>query len=247
MNDQDDDKQGPDTPPYFSGTTFYNFVEAHRRTQPTRFDRSIMQNVAGGDQARILKALRFFDLSKDDGMPTKNFEVLRDLEGEELQAAWGTLLRDAYPFLFSADFNLEKATQGQIEERFRQQGIKGDTVRKAVTFFISMARFAGLKLSPYFKATRQRGPRGPRITRPVRGRPVKATARAEQAQSAAADAGPPPNGPAARSAKTVTFRSGGTATLTVSVDVVNLSPADRKALFAWIDAMSEYESEAPAT
>lgn len=242
MNEQDEETRESSTPPYFSGTTFYNFVEAHRRTQPTRIDRSIMGNVAGGDQARILKALRFFDLIRDDGTPTTTFEKMHDLDGEQLQSAWSALLKVAYPFLFS-NFNLEKATQGQIEEKFREQGIKGDTVRKAVTFFISMARYAGLKLSPYFKATRQRGPRGPRATRRQTraGRPGN--------DSGGPSAPPTPErdpGASAHSAKTVSFRSGGTATLTVSVDVVNLSPPDRKALFAWIDAMSEYESEAPA-
>jgi hypothetical protein len=164
MNGQDEAKASPDTPPYFSGTTFYNFVEAHRRSLPTRIDRSIMGNIAGGDQARILKALWFFDLIGENGKPTSTFETLRDVEGEELQRVWADLLRAAYPFLFS-DFNLEKATQGQIEERFREQGIRGDTIRKAVTFFITLARLAGLKLSPYFKATRARGARGPKPQR----------------------------------------------------------------------------------
>lgn len=240
MTDQEEEQQSPSTPPYFSGTTFFNFVEAHRRTQPTRIDRSIMGNVAGGDQAKILRALRFFDLTRESGTPTPTFEALKELEGEELQAAWSRLLRNAYPYLFS-DFNLEKATQGEIEERFREQGIKGDTVRKAVTFFITMARLAGLKLSPYFKATRQRGTRATRPTRRAP-RPSRSAGGSDNGGSASPSRTESEPASQGQSAKTVTFRSGGTATLLVSVDVVNLSPADRKALFAWIDAMSEYES-----
>jgi len=238
MNDQADEDRDESVPPYLSGTTFFNFVEAHRRTQPTRIDRSIMTILAGCDHAKILRALRFFELIRQDGTPTERFSSLKDLEGDELQTAWQDSLRKAYPYLFS-DFNLEKATQGQIEERFREQGIKGDTVRKAVTFFITLARLAGLKLSPYFKQTRQRAPRSAKpARRPRSGRPSEVQA---------LEAPPPSEGvTSTHSAKTVNFRSGGTATLTVSVDVVNLSPADRKALFAWIDAMSEYENEAQA-
>jgi len=236
----DEDRTVQETPPYFSGTTFFNFVEAHRRTQPTRIDRSIMGSIAGGDQARILKALRFFDLIDDDGHPTESFKRLRDIEGDEIQGAWAMLLRQAYPYLFSG-FNLEKATQGQLEERFREQGIKGDTVRKAVTFFIAMARFAGLTLSPYFKPVRQRSGRTLKKT-PVR--IAKKEARADSKPPQVGDGTPESEG--AASAKTIHFRSGGTATLSVSVNVVNLSPADRKALFAWIDAMSEYENGAQA-
>jgi hypothetical protein len=237
MAEQSEENRTQNTPPYFSGTTFYNFVDAHRRTQPTRFDRSIMQNVAGGDQARILKALRFFDMMDDESRPNVAFEMMQDLDADDLQRHWAELLKSAYPFLFSG-FNLEKATQGQIEERFREQGIQGDTVRKAVTFFITLARLAGLKLSPYFKASRQRGPRGPRGNRPPR-RTRQTETPTDNMVAAQADPASP-----TRSAKTIHFRSGGTATLTVSVDVVNLSSADRTALFEWIDAMNKYESEA---
>lgn len=160
MNDTEE-PQGKDIPPYLSPTTFLNFVEAHRRTLPTRIDRSIMGNVAGGDQVKILRALRFFDLINDEGEPTIGFHAIAALQPAEAELAWADLIRHAYPYLFEG-FDLQKATQGQIEERFRERGIKGDTVRKAVAFFIGIARAAGLPLSPYFKGTKKRGPSGPR-------------------------------------------------------------------------------------
>jgi hypothetical protein len=234
MNANGGDKQSPEAPPYFSGTTFANFVEGHRRTQPTRFDRSIMSSIAGGDQSRILKALRFFGLSDVDGRPTDTFASLEKLDSEGMQHAWGDLLARAYPFLFSG-FNLEKATQSQLEERFREQGIQGDTVRKAVAFFITLARIAGLSLSPYFKTVRSRSPRVPKgvATKTVRVHSVRVDrprATAPVARQAGSDA------------KTITFRSGGTASLVVNADLFALSAEDRSALFGWIDAMTEYEN-----
>ncbi len=57
---------------------------------------------------------------------------------------------------------------------------------------------------------------------------------------------PPAPRPAGAAAKTIEFRSGGSASLVVSGDVFGLSAADRTALFSWIDAMTKYEDEAAA-
>lgn len=238
---EDDPESGDkDTPPYLSGTTFLNFIDAHRRTLPTRIDRSIMSNLSGGDQVRILRALRFFGLTNAEGVPTVDFQKLALLDGDDMPNAWNKLIRNAYPYLFS-DFNLEKATQAHIEERFREQGIKGETARKAVTFFITLAKAAGLTLSPYFKSMRPRGPRGPRVPRRAATRTTKAPP--DPTPSEEPPTAPPSSG---TSAKKIRFRSGGTAELRVDVDVVSLSREDREALFAWIDSMTEYENGAQA-
>jgi hypothetical protein len=244
MNEQESSPQDKDTPPYLSGTTFYNFIEAHRRTQPTRIDRSIMSNVAGGDQPRILQALRFFKLIDDDGIPTNAFVEIEKLESQELQAAWQKLLRTAYPYLFS-NFKLEKATQSQLEEKFREQGIKGDTIRKAVTFFVTLGKLSGLELSPYFKAVRGRGPRPSRPRKTVSsGRP----------KTTVEEAPPRSQGPEGSYVAATAFLSGGVmAELRVSGNAFALSPSDREALFDWIDKIKGHkmnsgsENTAPAS
>lgn len=239
MENMTDDEEGRSTPPYLSPTTFLNFIDAHRRTLPTRIDRSIMPNLAGGAQVRIIKALQFFNLISEDGTPSQHFHKMETLDDGEMAEAWATLLRHSYPYLFDG-FNLGKATQGQIEERFREQGIKGDTVRKAVAFFIGLARVANVSLSPYFKASRRRGAPDPRGAR----KPRRAATMRRENQAPPKAASPlEPSQNASHSAKVVRFRSGGTAELRVDVDVVSLSREDREALFAWIDAMSEYEEK----
>jgi hypothetical protein len=239
MNGHESAPQDKDTPPYLSGTTFYNFVEAHRRTQPTRIDRSIMSNVSGGDQPRILQALRFFGLIDDDGIPSNAFVEIEKLEGTGLQAAWQKLLRTAYPYLFSS-FRLEKATQSQLEEKFREQGIKGDTVRKAVTFFVTLGKLSGLELSPYFKAVRGRGPRPsrPRRTSSTSGRVSRAVQELVQRPSE------PENG--SYIAATVDLNGGVVAELRVSGNAFALSPQDRTALFGWIDSMNAHKKSGSA-
>jgi len=159
-------------PPTMSPVTFSNFIETHRRTLPSRIDRSLMKSNSGTDQPRILSGLQFMDLTDTAGKPTAKFERMRDTEGEDFKGVWAEVLQAAYPSLFHG-FDLTKATQGQIEERFREEyKISGDTVRKAVAFFLALARNAGIPLSPYVKATRTRGvvprsggPRRPRTPR----------------------------------------------------------------------------------
>ncbi len=158
----EDTEKRPATPPNMSGVTLYNFVDTHRKTLPNRIDRTLMKSVAGGDQARIISALQFLKLIKEDGKPRAGFEHLRDAKTEdEVKAAWADVLREAYSDVFNA-LDLSSATQGQLEETFKDAyKIQGDTVRKAITFFLHLARSAGIPLSSYFKATRKRGPRTP--------------------------------------------------------------------------------------
>jgi len=218
-----------ETPPYLSPTTFLNFIDTHRRTLPTRIDRSMMPTLSGGDQVRILKSLTFFGLIGETGEPTEAFQKLAALDGEDLQHAWSTLLRHSYPYLFQG-FNLEKATHGQIEERFREQGIKGDTVRKAVAFFIGLARTAELKLSPYFKGMKKPGSSGPRVPRKGSRRQG---VRAEQPARL-----PEPDGSYA--AASIEFRGGVVVELRVTGNAFSLNPTDRTELFNWIDKINAH-------
>ena len=233
------------TPPNMSPVTVSNFVETHRRTLPSRIDRSLMKSIAGGDQPRILAALRFLGLTEGErDTPTALFEALRDARDDEaaVKAAWAATLRAAYEPIFTG-LDLTTATQGAIDERFRDTyKIQGDTVRKAVAFFLALARNAGIPLSSYVKQTRQRGPGGAakvRTPRTPRGPRDGKTAPATITPPAPAET------PVGTSAMVVRFKSGGTATLYVNCDWVTISTEDRKALLAWIDAMKRYVAKNP--
>lgn len=243
MNDSDNG-QAKNTPPYLSPVTFFNFVEAHRRTLPDRIDRSLMTNLSGTDQPRILAALRFFSLISEDGKTQPAFQKLRDLDEETLKSAWATLLRAAYPYLFDG-FNLAQATQGQIEERFREQGIKGDTVRKGVAFFVAMARTAGIELSTYIKATRLRASTGG-----VRPKSSKVGAKNGASKSGAGGKATPPAAPPTTDLGTIAatwgLTNGGVVTLSVTGDAFSLTKKERDDLFTLADTLKEYDAASPA-
>lgn len=246
MNDEDAG-QAKVTPPYLSPVTFYNFMEAHRRTLPDRIDRSLMTNLSGTDQPRVLSALRFFGLIAEDGKTQPTFHKLRDLDEEALKSAWATLLRSSYPYLFEG-FNLEKATQGQIEERFREQGIKGDTVRKGVAFFVAMARTAGIELSTYIKATRLRATAGSGGgSKGGKGGRGSGARNGSKGGSGGGTAAPPkPSGKIGNLAATWRLPSGVVARLYVNGDPYSLPKKDRDNLFKIADTLKTYDAVNPA-
>jgi hypothetical protein len=157
-NSDSESKKSP--PPTMSPVTFERFIETHRRTLPGRIDRSVMPTMAGGDQTKIISALHFMKLTDPrTDVPTGLFARMKDAGDDEaaLKAAWGDVLREAFPTAFTPPFDLMTATQGQLNENFTAAfGITGDSVRKATAFFISLARVAGIPLSGYFRQTRVR-------------------------------------------------------------------------------------------
>ncbi|MDQ6941538.1 MAG: DUF5343 domain-containing protein [Candidatus Eremiobacteraeota bacterium] len=204
----------------------------------------MMMNLAGGDRPKMLAALRFMGLvSGPQDKPTRRFEELRDAADNEdlLRQVWLAILTDTFQPVFTK-LDLSTATQGEIDELFRSEyKIQGDTVRKAVAFFLALCRNAGITLSSYVKKGRQGVPgvARPRTSRPRTGRKIQGNGGGGTGQTE------PIKPPSGASAITVPFKSGGSATLYVNVDLVAISNADRKALLSWIDAMKRYAAANP--
>lgn len=139
-------------PPYISFTQLTNVLDRMKAEgAPSRVDRSYLGSWSGSAQAQFLKASRSLGLIDELGRPT---QVLKDLVSEEEKrpAVMRAILEDKYPGPLALGKN---ATQQQLDESFRQyEGISGSTTRKAITFFLHAAKFAGIELSPFFKAGR---------------------------------------------------------------------------------------------
>ncbi|MGC9954779.1 MAG: DUF5343 domain-containing protein [Rhizomicrobium sp.] len=139
------------TPPYTSFPSFKTLLKNLKEHGiPTRIDRSVLggsfSNAVG---SQLLTALKFLELTDDNNQPTKNLKPLVDELGtEEWKTSLLIVLEAAYPPLFA--LNLENASAAQFNERFRS-AYKGtdDVQQKSVRFFLSAARDAGVKLSPY--------------------------------------------------------------------------------------------------
>lgn len=150
--------------PYLAWRTFFNLIlQLDEKGLPTRIDRSFLSQRSGLDQGYLIATLKAFGMIAEDGTvlePLKDLVSTRD--GRPPIVA--SLLRSHYPEVFALPTN---ATQAQLDDVFRDVfGQSGATLRKSETFFLHGATFAGLKLSPYFKAPRGvQGASAPRRTR----------------------------------------------------------------------------------
>lgn len=138
--------------PYLAWRTFFNLIlQLDEKGLPTRIDRSFLSQRSGLDQGYLIATLKAFGMIAEDGTV---LEPLKDLvaAGEGRPPIVADLLKAHYPEVFALPTN---ATQAQLDDVFRDVfGQSGATLRKSETFFLHGATFAGLKLSPYFKAPR---------------------------------------------------------------------------------------------
>lgn len=142
------------TPPYLPYKTFRNFIDGLRVGIPGRIDRSVIPSLSGVTQSMLIGALRYFNLTNSDGRPTELLGGLVSAEPVDRQRLLQNLLRTGYPFMFSGTINLENATTKEVQEAFAGAGVSGDTVRKAVAFFLAAAQDADIPLSQYIKVRR---------------------------------------------------------------------------------------------
>lgn len=220
-------------PPYVAYRTFVNYLGSIRsRGVPSRVDRTALPHKSGAVQSQLLLALTYLGLIDEHRVPTPAFHELVAAEGAERRKLLRQLLASSYAFL-ADDVDLSKATSEQLEERFAATGVSGETLRRAQSFFLAMAKEAGVAVSPYIQ--------------PHRGRRKRKAAQPEP------PAPPPPaaptlpaRGPGPREGtirRSVRLRGGGTVTLSFDGNALLLDAAEREFLFGLADALAAYSAE----
>jgi hypothetical protein len=162
----DIDSKTPATPPYISFKTLTNLLERLQETHlPPRIDRSYLDWLSGGYQTQVIAALRWLDLIGENG------EVMGALTGlattpQSRPQLIGELLRGHYAPIFA--LSAKNGTQGQLEDEFRNYGLSGSTLRKAIAFFLHATQYAEIAVSPHFKVPAVRSSNGKPATRKPR-------------------------------------------------------------------------------
>ena len=142
-------------PPYVSFKTFLGFLEwLEGIVIPNRLDRSFWgERLSGASGTQLMSALRFLDLIDINNRPRSRLEDLANNPGKRK-----AILREHLPKCYASalrDLNLDRASLGELEERFRTYSIDGDTLRKALAFFINAYDYSNIPLSPHLtKKTR---------------------------------------------------------------------------------------------
>jgi len=222
-----DDTQGK-IPPYLPLKTFLSALDALREGVPKRIDRGIWRTQSGANQGQIMMALRFFDLLDDSDAPALPLlEKLAKADGLERKKFLKPLFEQHYQSIIAHD--LTKMTPKMLDEEMGIFGLTGDTQRKAVTFFLQMAKYLELSLSP-FLTDRTRSSSGKR-----RAKTSKATINGETISPTIAPAS------ATGSTTSVNLRGGGTVTMVVTADVWKMPPDDRAFVLELVDKIQGYE------
>jgi hypothetical protein len=205
--------------PYVPFRTFLAAIEGFERDLPGQVDRSLWPSYSGAIRGQLLAALRFLGLIDEGNCTTP---ALRELaKPDSRRAVLRGLLERHYQPLVSLD--LARTSPRQFEEAVRSiYGLGGATHKKAISFFLNAAQYSGLALSPLLKEKTRTAAFGHRKPAPAEKLPK------------AVEAG-------AAVSRRVELKSGGTVTLTASLDLFELSAEDRAFVFEMIDRLQEYE------
>lgn len=146
-------------PPYVSYKTFSNFSSGLKGSVPPVIDRTVMKTMGGSTQTQLLSALRYLGLVDEENNAMEIYtRFIEAGEDQERQKALKSILTSAYPFLLkSADFDIANAAPSQFEQKFKDAGATGETVRKCGLFFLMAAKEAGITVSRHIGVPSGRG------------------------------------------------------------------------------------------
>jgi hypothetical protein len=152
---------------------------------PSRIDRSYISDLGFSESSSltIKAALRFLDLVDTEHEPTERLRKLAEAKEEDRKARLREMIEEAYrPVLVGLD--LQTATMGLLQERFDDYGADRNVGHKCVSFFLALAKDAGIPLSPNLLNKSRIGalqkPSVPSVNVPVRRRrPVPSTSRTQ--------------------------------------------------------------------
>jgi hypothetical protein len=199
---------------------------------PPRIDKSLMQTWSGAQQTQVMAALQALGLISEAGEVQPALRALADGDPDQRKRLVGDLVRTHYKW--ALDLSSVNATQQQLDEAFRERGVAGSTARKAATFFLHAAKFAGIETSANFKTARP-------STRPGRAR-RRSTDRGDN--DARGDTSGEPRTVQKASAgheRQVAIQSGGTVTLRVDADLLAMPQVDREWVFEIVTMLEDYE------
>ena len=124
---------------------------------PQIFDRSFFGDSSGSLIAQTRGTLRFLDLIDEEKRPTNWLREITNADEPQRVAILRDLTEEKYADVIKLGAN---ATQGQLAQTFSATGLSGASITKATTFYLGLADYVGLPVSPYFKRGPVRSPTG---------------------------------------------------------------------------------------
>lgn len=226
--------------PYLPFSTFLTALDRLKGIGgiPNKVTSDVFPSLNHQSKTQILSAFRFLDLIDENGVPQGDMLSELALKEDRRKDLVRILLETQYPDIVELDF--AKITPSQLEEHLsgNRYNVSGDTKKKAKTFLLKAAQFAGFTVSPLLtKITRNRSSKGTN-KRSVANNDNKGSTSAETPKALEQETQNQHG-----TEKTITLRVGGTLTLSLAVNILELKGKDRQFVFDLIDKLDEYESE----
>lgn len=224
-------------PPYLPFKTLLNFLEKMEQGIPARIDRSYWGvYLSGTNGPLVVASMRFLGFLDGNNEPTEQLEHwVSNPDGRK--EAMSAIIAASYGDVLAGVGNLGRATSQQLDKAFQAAfKMEGSTRRKAITFFVQAAQYAGMPVSTYI-TSRARQAVTPRV---IVARARQNGALPSQKPASATTAATIGSGTAGNT-KTIKLRSGGTLTLSVAVDWFAVEREERDFIFGLIDDLTEHE------
>jgi len=221
---------------YVSWATFQGALKQLSQALPNQIDRTVFPGLSWNVQNQLFTGLKFLGLTNDAGRPAPVLATLLSDDEKMQKQRLSGLLHEKYVELFKLD--LVKASPLQIQQAMSEHyGVSGDTLEKAIRFFVAAAEYCGIPMSPLLAGKRPDGT----MVRKRRG-PARAKKSIVDPPSGGTS---PTNGSEAKNgtSKTVGLESGGSLTLSATLDLFALNPKDRSFIFELIDRLEKYERD----
>ena len=163
-------------------------------------------------------------LIKENGDTEPVLKKLVSAKGDERKGVLREIIEEKYADAFQLAH--ANASIQQLQDLFRKYGVQAGTLERAVRFFLDACKYTGAKCSPLWVATKKT---------------VRKTARKEDASGKdRSSERTRKEEPANANVRTVSLKSGGTLSLSLSVDLMTLSREDRDWLFMIVDQLNAY-------
>jgi Family of unknown function (DUF5343) len=216
------------TAPYVPFVTFINALD-HLKTigVPNTIDRAVFPSFSGLMQGQVIGAFKFLGLIDEHGKPSHDLGTLTD--AKDRKAVLKELLKKRYSTLVSLD--LTKVSPTTFDKTISEYGVAGATHQKAKSFFLKVAQYAELPLSPLLT----------RKTRSSGGGTRRKKTNGEQNITKTPHVS---NNINPGTTKTITLKSGGELTLSLTVNLFDLIGDDRDFVFGIIDKIQTYQKGA---
>jgi hypothetical protein len=217
---------------YISWKTFQNAVEQLSKAElPNVLDKTVFIGMSFSNQNQLFTGMRFLGLIDDKNRPTPDLEALATEDEGARKHKLKEIIQHRYSELFA--LNLKKTTPDELDKKMAESyRVSGLTRDRAVRFFVGAAKYLNIEMSPLLAGKTANG--SPRV----------AKKRVQRKQTFSSAGTPFNQGESTGTSKTVRLQSGGTLTLSATLDLFSLNTDDRKFVFELIDKLDGYQQPA---